>query len=67
MVTAKNKRRGVTWNVGANGAGVREVKAACGEGLQAVLGDHVGLVLGGERATTLGEFPPFLLGLTGAG
>ncbi len=43
------------WNVGADGAGVSEVIAACGGGLKAVLGDHVGLVLGGEGATTLGE------------
>jgi hypothetical protein len=27
---------------------VSEVTAACGGGLQAVLGDHVGLILGGE-------------------
>jgi hypothetical protein len=41
------------WNVGADGAGVSEVTAACSGGLQAVLGDHVGLVLGCEGSTTL--------------
>jgi hypothetical protein len=51
----KTRWQRVTWNVGADGKGVSEVRAACGGGLQAVLGDHVGLVLGGEGATTLGE------------
>jgi hypothetical protein len=55
------------WNVGADGAGVSEVMAACGGGLQAVLGDHMGLVLGDEGATTLGELLVFTLGLAGAG
>jgi hypothetical protein len=43
------------WNVGTNGPGVSEVTAVCRGGLTAVLGDHVGLVLGGEVATILGE------------
>jgi hypothetical protein len=56
----------VTWNVGVDDAGVSEVMAACGGGLKAVLGDHVGLVLGGEGATTLGELRAFTLGHAGA-
>ncbi len=45
-----------------------KVTAACGGGLQAVLGASVGLVLGGEGATALvGEFRAFTLGLAGAG
>jgi hypothetical protein len=40
--------------------------AACGGGLQAVLGDHVGFVLGGEGATTFGESRKVTLGLAGA-
>jgi hypothetical protein len=56
----------VTWNVGVDGAGVSEVMAACGGDLQAVMGDNVGLVLGGERATTLGESYLFTLGHAGA-
>ncbi len=55
------------WNVGADGAGVSEVTAACGGGLEAVLKDHVGLVLGGEGATTFGESQAFTLGLARAG
>jgi hypothetical protein len=55
------------WNVGADGTGVSEVTAACGGGLKPVLGDHMGLVLGGEGATTLGESRAFTLGLAGAG
>jgi hypothetical protein len=43
------------------------VTAAYGGGLQAVLGDHVGLVVGGEGATNLGESCLFTLGLGGAG
>jgi hypothetical protein len=43
------------WNVGADAVGVSEVVAGCGESLTAMLGDHVGLVLGGEVATTLGD------------
>jgi hypothetical protein len=64
----KTRWRGVTWNVRADGAGVSEVMVACGRGLQALLGDHVGLVLGGEGATTLGlgELCAFTLGLAGA-
>ncbi len=49
------RQQGVTWNVGADSAGVSEVMAACGGGCQAVLGDHVGFVPSGEGATTLGE------------
>ncbi len=63
----KTRRRGVTWNVGADGAGVSEVMAGCGRGLQAVLGDHVGPVLGDEVVTTLGELREFTLGDAGAG
>ncbi len=63
----KMRWRGVTWNVGADGAGVSEVMAACSGGLPAVLGDHVGLVLGGEGATILGESCVFTFGLAGAG
>ncbi len=32
-----------------------------------MLGDHIGFVPGGERATTLGELCEFTLGLAGAG
>ncbi len=56
----------MTWNVGADGAGVSKVMACCSGGLTAVLGDHVGLVLGGEVATTLGELRVFTLGDAGA-
>ncbi len=63
----KTKWRGVTWNVGAYGTGVSEVTAACGVGLEAVLGDHMGLVLGGKGATTFGESCTFTLGLAVAG
>ena len=63
----KTRRRGVTWNVGADGAGVSEVMAGCGGGLTAVLEDHMGLVLGGEVATTLGESRAFTRGDAGAG
>jgi hypothetical protein len=41
--------------------------AACGGGLQAVLGDHVGFVPSGEGATTHGELRKVTLGLAGAG
>ncbi len=44
-----------------------EVTAGYGGGLTAVLGDHVGLVLGGEVATTCGDSPKFTLGYAGAG
>ncbi len=57
----------MTWNVGADSAGVSEVAAGCGEGLTAVLGDHMGLVLGGEVATTLGDLGEFTLGDDGVG
>jgi hypothetical protein len=67
MVITKDKMGGVRWNVGADGAGVREVMAACSGGLQAVLGDHMGFVPGGEGATTLGELRKVTLGLVGAG
>jgi hypothetical protein len=49
-------------NVGADTVGVSEVAASCGGGLTAVLGDHVGLVLSGEGATTLGDSREFTLG-----
>jgi hypothetical protein len=38
------------WNVEADSTRVSEVMAACSGGLQAVLGDRVGLVLNGEGA-----------------
>ncbi len=60
------RRQGVTWNVGADGAGVSKVTAACGGGPQAVV-DHVGFVPGGEGVTTLGESCKVTLGLAGAG
>jgi hypothetical protein len=60
-------RQGVAWNVGADTAGVNEVMAGCGGGLTAVLGDHVGLVLSGKVATTLGDLRDFTLGGEGAG
>ncbi len=63
----KTRWQGVTWNVEADGTGVSVVMAGCGGGITAVLGDHVGLVLGGEVATTLGELRKFTLGDTGAG
>jgi hypothetical protein len=63
----KTRWQGVRWNVGAEAGGVSEVIAACGGGLTAVLGDYVGLVLGGEGATTLGESHAFTLGHAGAG
>jgi hypothetical protein len=59
--------QGVTWNVGADAEGVREVAAGCGGGLIAVLGDHMGPGLGGEVATTLGDSREFTLGGEGAG
>jgi hypothetical protein len=52
----------VTWNVGADAVGVSEVMAGCSGGLTAVLGDHPGLVLGGEVATTLEDLREFILG-----
>jgi hypothetical protein len=58
--------QGVVWNVEANGRGVSEVTAAGSGGLKAVLGASVGLVLGGEGETTLGESCQFTLGLAGA-
>ncbi len=64
---SKTRWQGVAWNVGADGRGVSEVMAACGGGLKAVLGDSVGLVLGGEGETTLGELHEFTLGFAGEG
>jgi hypothetical protein len=55
------------WNVGADGAEMSEVMAGYSGCLTAVLGDYVGLVLGGEVATTLGELCAFTLGDAGAG
>jgi hypothetical protein len=63
----KTRWWGVTWNVGADGARVSEVLAACVGGLTTVLGDHMRLVFGGEGATTLGELCAFTLGHAGAG
>ncbi len=57
----------MTWNVGADGAGVSEVTAGCGGSLTAVMGDHVGPVLGGKVAATLGESSAFTLGDAEAG
>ena len=54
--------QGVTWNVGADAVGVSKVTAGCGGGLTTVLGDYVGLVIGGEVATTLGDLCEFTLG-----
>ncbi len=62
----KKRWRGVRWNVGVDGAGVSEVIAACGGGLQAVLGNHMGFVPGGEGVTTLGELRAFTLEIAGA-
>jgi hypothetical protein len=61
------RQQGVAWNVGAYGRGVSEVTTACGGGLKAVLGASMGLVLGGEGETTLGDLREFTLGLAGAG
>jgi hypothetical protein len=63
----KTRHQGVMWDVGVDGAGISEVTAGCGEGLTAVLGDHMGLVLGGEVATILGESRKFTLRDAGAG
>jgi hypothetical protein len=63
----KTRWRGLIWNVGVDNTGVSEVAAGCGEGLTAVLGDHVGLVLGGEVATNVGDSREFTLGDSGAG
>jgi hypothetical protein len=63
----KTSRQGVTWNVGADAAGVSEIAAGCGGGLATVLGDHVGLVLSGEVATTLGDLCDFTFGGEGDG
>jgi hypothetical protein len=54
------------WNIGADGNGVSEVKAACGGGLKAVLGDHMGPVLGGKGSTTLEKLHADTLGHVGA-
>jgi hypothetical protein len=52
----------MTWNVGADEAGVSEIAAGCGGDLTVVLGDHVRLVCGGEVATTLEDSCKFTLG-----
>jgi hypothetical protein len=68
MVITKDQMVGGVWNVGADDTGVGEVMASCsGGGLTAVRGDHMGLVLGGEVATILGELRAFTLGDAGAG
>jgi hypothetical protein len=54
----KTSQQGVTWNVGADDARVSELAAG---GLTAVLGDNMGLELGGEVATTLGDSCKFTL------
>jgi hypothetical protein len=61
------RRQGATWNLGADSTGVSEGTAGCSGGLTAVLGNHVGPVLGGEIMTTLGELHAFTLGDAGAG
>jgi hypothetical protein len=66
MVIPKDEMAGGNVECRGISAGVSEVMAACSGGLQAVLGDHVGLVLSGEGATTLGESCEFALGLVGA-
>jgi hypothetical protein len=66
-VLPKTRRQGVAWNVGVDSRGVSEVMAACGGGLKVVLGAGVGLVLGVEGETTLGESRKFTRGLAGAG
>jgi hypothetical protein len=66
MVITKDKTVGIRWNMVENGVGVSEVTAACGGGLKAVLEDHMGFVLGGGEATTLGDLHEFTLGLAGA-
>jgi hypothetical protein len=55
------------WKVGADSAGVSEVMAGYSGSLTAVLEDHLGPVLSGEVATTLGESCTFTLGDVGAG
>jgi hypothetical protein len=62
----KTRRWRVVWNVGADNIGESEVVAGCNGPPLAVLGDHVGLVLGGEVATTLGDLHVFTLGDAGA-
>ncbi len=62
----KLRRQGVAWNVGADDRGVGEVKVAHGEGLKALLGASMGVVLGGEGEATLGDSRVFTLGLAGA-
>jgi hypothetical protein len=52
--------------VGADNTRVADITAGCSGGLTAVLGDHVGFVLGGEAATTLGDSHEFTLGGEGA-
>jgi hypothetical protein len=44
----KSRRRGVAWNGRVVGGGVSEVKVARGGGLKAVLGNSVGVILGGK-------------------
>ncbi len=51
----KTRRRGVVWNVRADGRGVSEIMVSCSGGLKAVLGASVGLVLSAEGETTLGN------------
>ncbi len=62
----KTSRQGVLWNEGADAVGISEVTAGCGGGLTAVLGDHMGLVISGNVATTLGDLHEFTLGGEGA-
>jgi hypothetical protein len=54
------------WNVEGDSKGVSEVTAACGGGLQAVLGDRLGLVLGGEGVTNLWRIAQVHFGLVRA-
>ncbi len=63
----KLRQQGVACNVGVDSRGVSEVTVVRDGGLKAVLGASVGLVLGGEGETNLGELHKFTLGLAGAG
>ncbi len=65
-LSLKTRWQRVTWNVGADNTGVSEIAAGCSGGLTAVLGDHVGLELGGEVATILGDSNELTLGDEGA-
>jgi hypothetical protein len=68
VVIAEDKMaRGDVECRGGQCRGVSELAAGCSGGLTAVLGDHMGLVLGGEVAATLGDLRMFTLRGEGAG